>query len=88
MKHTEMLRAWGFKPHHNGTRMLAYAAGYAAERGMMVQVYKEVYPATAKAFGVTPAAVESRMRYAAKQAGDERTAGEIIADLAMRGVRD
>lgn len=85
----------GFAEHHAGTKMLRYAANYAARESRSYEwrmmVTKNIYPVVARVFGSTPSRVERNIRAAAKAAGYSMTNAELIAQLTERakeGERD
>lgn len=78
----------GFAERHLGTKMLRYAANYAAEQQQRsyewnVMVTKNIYPRVAAAFGSTPTRVERNMRAALTAAGWKCTNSEAVAQLAQ-----
>jgi len=81
MRGMEQLMQWGYRPNLQGSRMLEYAANFARCQRPDYSLTKHVYPAVGRAYGCSGAAAEHSMRYAAQQAGDYRTVGEIVAVL-------
>lgn len=86
MRAMQQLMEWGYRPNLQGCRMLEYAANYARCQSEGYSLTKHVYPAVGRAYGCSAKAAEHSMRYAAQQAGDYRTVGEIVA--VMREVCD
>lgn len=79
--------AMGFSERHSGTKMLRYAANYAANQHTLssgawqMMVTKNVYPQVARAFGSTPGRVERNIRAAVAAAGHSVPNSEMIARL-------
>lgn len=63
----ERMTALGFAERHSGTPMLRLAAAWAAQQPG-ARACKEIYPAVARAAGVSPAAAERNMRHAVHSA--------------------
>ena len=59
---TALLRQAGFSAHYHGYHYLRAAVLTALEVGPLFDVTKEIYPAVARQFGTTPAAVERAIR--------------------------
>ena len=87
----------GMSERHIGTKMLRYAANFAAEQqsanswAWQMMVTKNVYPEVARAFGSTSSRVERNIRAAVKAAGINESNGELIArlaEMAKEGERD
>jgi hypothetical protein len=78
----------GFSESLSGTKMLRYAANYAARHSRsyewQIMVTKNIYPEVAKAFNTTAIRVERNIRTAIKSAGYGMTNSEAIAQLAER----
>lgn len=79
----------GFSERHSGTKMLRYAANYAAAQmrdsyEWRLMVTKNIYPEVARVFRSTPTRVERNIRMAVVCAGYDMTNSEVIAQLAER----
>ena len=80
--------AMGLSERHAGTKMLRYAANYAANESRSwewkMMVTKNIYPRVANVFGSTPSRVERNIRSAIVSAGLHMTNAEAIAQLAEK----
>lgn len=81
----------GFRESHAGTKMLRYAANYAAEQqrrsyAWQMMVTKNIYPEVARTFGSTPSRVERNIRAAIQAARIPGTNAEVIAQLAEKAM--
>lgn len=78
--------AMGFSESHRGTKMLRYAANYAAEQqnkyGWEMRVTKNIYPEVAFAFRTKASRVERNIRHAIQAAGYDLNNSEMIARMA------
>ena len=90
---TKRMTALGFAERHSGTAYIRQAVALAEERPS-ARLTKEIYPAIARAAGITPQAVERSMRHAVRSAWREApqewvnfcgprrpTNGEVVARM-------